>query len=470
MPFVFYDTETTGSEPFYDQILQFGAILTDDDLKEVDRFEIRCRLQPHIVPSPGALAVTGMTVSQLTDPSLPSHYDMIRTIRAKMLAWSPAVIAGYNNLDFDEMLVRQALYQSLYSPYLTNTGGNSRADILLLVLALNEFAPDVLNFRMRLDGKPSFKLELLAPANGFDHQNAHDALGDVEATIHIAGLIRSRAREFWDHLIRMGRKAAAVDYALAEPLRLYTEFHYNRPHHWIVSPIAVDPDNSGHVVSFDLAVAPDEVRQLDDASLAKRLAISPKPLRVIKASACPVIFPWTRGEGLLDSFRLGETELRRRAAFVQDDDAFQKRLLRAHALGKMAYATSPYIEDRIYEGFPLLADQRRMEEFQNLGWPERAGFARSFEDPRLRQLASRLIYLECAGALDAATRAELDQAIAKRLLAPGKVPWLTLPRAIEEAELLLETAGGGDADRIRELAQYLKGRTSDALAVAGHSS
>ncbi len=469
MPFVFYDTETTGSEPFYDQILQFGAIRTDDDLKEVDRFDIRCRLQPHIVPSPGALAVTGVTIGQLTDPSLSSHYDMIRTIRAKMSSWSPAVFTGYNNLDFDEMLVRQALYQSLYSPYLTNTGGNSRADILILVLALNEFAPNVLNFRMRLDGKPSFKLELLAPANGFDHQNAHDALGDVEATIHIAGLIRSRAREFWDHLIRMGSKAAAVSYALAEPLRLYTEFHYNRPHHWIVSPIAVDPDNSGHVVSFDLAVAPDEVRRLDDASLAKRLAISPKPLRVIKAGACPIIFPWARGEGLLDSFRLGETELRRRAAIIREDAVFQERLMKVHALGKPEFEPSPYIEDRIYDGFPSAADQRRMEEFQNLAWPARAGFARSFEDPRLRQLANRLVYLECAVALDAATRVEYDRAIAERLLTSGKVPWLTLPQAIEEAELLLETAGGGDADRIRELAKYLEGRMSDALAVAGHS-
>ena len=466
MPFVFYDTETTGSEPFYDQILQFGAIRTDDDLKEIDRFEIRCRLQPHIVPSPGALAVTGVTVNQLTDPSLPSHYDMIRTIRAKMLAWSPAVIAGYNNLDFDEMLLRQALYQTLYSPYLTNTGGNSRADILVLVLALNQFAPDVLNFRMRLDGKPSFKLELLAPANGFDHQNAHDALGDVEATIHIAGLIRLRAREFWDHMIMLGGKSAAIDYALAEPLRLYTEFHYNRPHHWIVSPIAVDPHHSGHVVSFDLAVDPDEVRCLDDESLVKRIAVSPKPLRAIKAGACPIILPWTRGEGLLDSFRLGEVELRRRAAVVQGDDAFQKRLLRAHGLAKKEYEPSPYLEDHIYDGFPSPADQRRMEEFQNLAWPARVNLAKSFEDPRLRQLASRLTYLECAEALDATTRAEFDRAIANRLLTTEKVPWLTLPRAIEEADLLLETAGGGDADRIRELAEYLKVRMGDAMTVA----
>lgn len=52
MDYIFYDTETTGVSPYYDQILQFAAIRTDQDFRELDRFEIRCRLQPHIVANP----------------------------------------------------------------------------------------------------------------------------------------------------------------------------------------------------------------------------------------------------------------------------------------------------------------------------------------------------------------------------------------------------------------------------------
>ena len=33
MSFVFYDTETTGTNTTFDQILQFGAVKTDHDLK-----------------------------------------------------------------------------------------------------------------------------------------------------------------------------------------------------------------------------------------------------------------------------------------------------------------------------------------------------------------------------------------------------------------------------------------------------
>ena len=77
MSFVFYDTETTGTNTSFDQILQFGAIRTDHELQELERFEIRCRLLPYVVPSPEALCVTGISVEQLTDPGLPSHYERV---------------------------------------------------------------------------------------------------------------------------------------------------------------------------------------------------------------------------------------------------------------------------------------------------------------------------------------------------------------------------------------------------------
>ncbi|MDU8914085.1 exonuclease domain-containing protein [Aestuariicoccus sp. MJ-SS9] len=75
MPYVFYDTETTGTDTTFDQILQFAAIRTDEDLNELDRFETRRRLLPHVVPAPGALLATRVTTMMLTGPSLPTQHD-----------------------------------------------------------------------------------------------------------------------------------------------------------------------------------------------------------------------------------------------------------------------------------------------------------------------------------------------------------------------------------------------------------
>src|SRR5579862_4739280 len=177
MSLVFYDTETTGTETFFDQILQFAAVKTDQDLNELDRFEIRCRLLPHVVPAPQALRVTRVKVSQLTDHAYPSHYEMVRAIAAKLQSWSPALFLGWNSIHFDEDLVRQALYKTLHNPYLTNTGGNTRSDVMRIAQACSLFAPSALVLPTGADSQAVFRLDQVAPANGFPHNEAHDAMG-----------------------------------------------------------------------------------------------------------------------------------------------------------------------------------------------------------------------------------------------------------------------------------------------------
>ena len=135
MKFVIYDTETTGSSTAYDQILQFASVLTDSDLNELDNFAVRCRLLPHVVPSPAALVVNRVTPAMLTDEKLPSHYEALRQIRAKLIEWSPAVFLGYNSIEFDEKLLRQTFFQTLHPLFLTNTNGNARGDVMRLVYA-----------------------------------------------------------------------------------------------------------------------------------------------------------------------------------------------------------------------------------------------------------------------------------------------------------------------------------------------
>ena len=109
MTYIFYDTETSGKLTAFDQILQFAAIKTDAELNVVDTFNVRCRLLPYIVPSPGALLVTGATVTAITTCPL-SHFEMMRLVHAKMHRWSQggAIFIGWNSMKFDETLLRQA--------------------------------------------------------------------------------------------------------------------------------------------------------------------------------------------------------------------------------------------------------------------------------------------------------------------------------------------------------------------------
>ena len=194
MDFIFYDLETTGLSHAFDQPLQFAAIRTDENFVEKERVNIRCQLAPHILPSPQALVVTGVTPEQLIDPSLPSLLEFAQQVAALTEKWAPAIWVGYNTIQFDEEVLRQMFYQNLLpNVFATQFNGNTRFDILPAVYATYVRDPGCLAWSTDDTDRRSFKLDRLAPANRFIAHNAHDALGDVEATIHIARLIATRS-------------------------------------------------------------------------------------------------------------------------------------------------------------------------------------------------------------------------------------------------------------------------------------
>lgn len=464
MTFVFYDTETTGSNTFYDQILQFAAIRTDDALKEIDRFEIRCRIQPHILPAPGALLVTGVTLDQLSDPALPSHFEMATAIHAKLTEWSPAVFVGYNSLEFDEDLLRQAFYQSLLPVYLTNTSGSSRLDVMKLALAANEFEPGTLTIPVRDDGVPTFRLDRLAPANGFFHPNAHEAMGDVEATLFVAKMVKEKAPWIWDHLLRMGQKTEALREAQAAPVRLYTDFPYNRPNHWLVSAIAVDPANKGNVIAFNLVHDPAELLSVADDTLKKWALSKPKPLRTIKANSSPILLDIGMAQGRADIMKIGEGEIIRRAKVLQDSHELRHRLLQAYAETREVYEESPHIEEQIYRGFPGSRDTGLMREFHRSSWPARIEISSQFEDDRLRRIARRIVFNHRPDLLSEDMRQVFSKAIAQRWLAKEKVRWLTIKGALGEIEERRDGSSYEQALSLQAMEAYFKDKLGWAEA------
>lgn len=416
MAFVFYDTETTGSETFFDQILQFAAFRTDSDLNEIGRFEIRCRIQPHILPSPGALIVTGMTLDRVLDTNLPTLFQMASAIHQKLTEWSPAVFVGYNSLEFDEDLVRQTFYQSLLPTYLTNTNGNSRLDVMRLALAANEFAPGSLAIPLRPDGKNTFRLDRLAPENGFQHPNAHDAMADVEATLFMARLARDRIPWVWDHMVTMGKKPLAMKRAQDEPVCLYTEFSFNKPHRWLVSAIAADPGNSGNVIAFNLEHDPSELLTIGEESLKKWAKSKPKPLREIKASNCPILLDLSFAQGRVDILKIGEQEILRRGSPLQSSPELRHRLLRVCVEARETYEESHWLERQIYCGFASRSDETLMREYQKASWARRMEISEQLEDERFRRTAKRIIFNERPETLDGETRDAFSRAVAKRWL------------------------------------------------------
>ena len=456
MPYVFYDTETTGTETAFDQILQFAAIRTDDDLNELGRLTVRCRLLPHIVPSPGALRATRVTPVMLTDPALPSHYEAIRQIRAKLLEWSPATFIGFNSLEFDERLLRQALFQTLHPVYLTNTNNNARSDVMRVAHALSIYAPDSIVVPTDDRDRQTFRLERLAPANGYNHNQAHEAMADVEATIYMARLARERAPDIWQVMDRASTKNAVKAYVEAQSMFSLTERYFGRFYSWLVTPCGQNPNYDSQLAVFDLYYDPDDYRSLSVEELVRVLNASPKVIRSLRANGQPIMMPADMAPETVKALSVPVDELRRRVAIIQGDQDFHARVGRAQALRFADEEPSPYSEMGIYDSFPGAADKGLMAQFHDVDWPDRGGLAERIEDPRVKEFAYRLIYFERPDLLPAARVVEFDAWRAERVLSEDVgVPWMTVRKALREADDLLNTTTGDEAAFLGEVKDFL---------------
>ena len=469
MGFVFYDTETSGLSSAFDQILQFAAIRTDPELNEIERFEIRSRLGPSVIPHPKALDVTGTTVAQLTDKNLPSHYEMIREIREKMLEWSPAIIIGHNSIFFDEKFLRQSLYQTLHPPYLTNTSGNCRSDSLKIVQAVSVLVPNCISIPTD-KSKQVFKLDQLAPANGFDHSNAHDALADVEATVFLCKLISERAPDLWSNVTRMSQKQAALDFIQSEDEFCLFEAFFGKPYAWIVTPIGPSPEGGSDFLVFDLFVDPEPMMAMTDDALAKRLSQQPKPMRSVRVNACPLVFPVDDTPEIAKALSIDQEERLRRANVLAENEEFRGRLISAFLSTRKPWESSPHVEEQIYDAFLTREDEQFSSVFHDLSWVDRYDHLDQISDERIKELGQRLIHAEKPDSLPKDIKTILDQENAQRMITgvPGEEsPWLTIPEAISETDkLILE--GENENKLLLDYRAYLEDRLVQETSIASN--
>lgn len=453
MNFAFYDLETTGTSPAFDQPLQFAAILTDDEFREIERVNLRCRIAPHIIPSPWALAVTGVRPAQLVDPALPTLFEFTQAIGALIERWSPAIWTGFNSIRFDEEMLRQAFYQNLQPEiFATQFNGNTRFDILTALYAVWHRQPELFEWPVDPDGRVRFKLDRIAPLNGFAAHNAHDALGDVEATIHIARQFGHRAPVLWTELLA-NRDKAQVQASLAtfQPMALVERFGGGPPRPTIGCFCGTSSSNPNQAAFFDLDAAdPADLLAADDAAVFAAVDVTPKVIRAFSINKSPALL----------AVAVPSAEQLRRAERIANAPEFRERVGQALAarFPEDPAAPIPSVEKQIYGGFYSHADKALLAEFQCADWPRRQEIVATLADPRLRQLGRRLVAFHAPELLSTGEREQYEAWLQERWSAPHvpETEWTTKDRALAA---LTEMQGDEEVDPqlVSEVAAYLQG-------------
>ncbi len=194
--YLFYDLETTGLNKCFDQVLQFAAIRTDMELNEIARHEFLVKLNPDVVPSPGAVLTHGITPEFLKAGIC--EYEAISEIH-QLINHPGTISVGYNTLGFDDEFLRFSFYRNLFTPYTHQYANNcGRMDIYPMTVMYYLYKNAALKWP-EIDGKMSLKLENINAANDLYDGDAHDAMVDVKVTVELARQLKSY-RDMWKYL------------------------------------------------------------------------------------------------------------------------------------------------------------------------------------------------------------------------------------------------------------------------------
>ena len=100
--FIAYDFETTGRDARFDQVLQAGFIIYDQNFNELKKLNIKSRLNPDIVPSINALKVNKLSISDILSER-DSYYEMTLNIHKLLSEFKNSYFVGFNSINFDEV-------------------------------------------------------------------------------------------------------------------------------------------------------------------------------------------------------------------------------------------------------------------------------------------------------------------------------------------------------------------------------
>ena len=468
--FLWHDYETFGANVRRDRPSQFACIRTDAELNEIgEPLMLYCKPAPDFLPSPEACLITGITPQMCLELGVPEHEFAAQIER--VFAQPGTIGVGYNTIRFDDEITRFMFWRNLIDPYAREWQNDcGRWDLLDVVRLCYALRPDGIVWPKKDDGKPSFKLGDLTRANGLSHDNAHEAMSDVRATIALARLIRTVNPRLFDFALRLHKKdRVAAELGLpavqadAKPfLHVSGMFPPERGCLAVMWPLASHPTNRNEVIAWDLAHDPRELPLLDVATLRQRLftrsvdlpeGMTRLPVKSIHLNKSPMVVGNLRTlvPAMAERWRVDLEAAVRHAEVARDLPDMSA--IWSEVFKRPAEQQTPDVDEDLYGGFIGNADRRRLDQLRALSGTELAHARTGFDDPRLEELLFRY---RARNFVDTLTPEEVERweahRVARLLEGAGGVP--NVESYFETIDSLSETVDERGEELLGALYEY----------------
>ncbi len=426
--FWFYDYETFGARPARDRIAQFAALRTDEALVPRGDPEVfYCAPTLDFLPDPQACLISGITPQAARLNGI-SEWEFAARVH-HLLSRPQSCIAGYNNFRFDDEFTRYLFYRNALDPYAHEfRNGNSRFDLIDVLRLAFALRPDGIVWPAHDDGRPSFRLEDLAAANGIDHGRAHDAATDVAHTAALARRLKQAQPKLWDWALGLRAKAKVEGLLATEPILLHVSARYPAER-GCLAPVTVlgrHPAINNQYLVYDLNEDPQLFSALPAAELEDLLytpaADLPEgrrrlPVKTVRINRMPMLAPPSAAHGA-DLERIG-LDLDRARCHAESLAAASGFVERVRQLFTRARFTAEVdVEAALYDGFisdPDRALLNRLRAAPPNTWNELMAQAR---DRRIPELMFRVRARHFPETLDAAEQQKWRRLRRRRLYDP----------------------------------------------------
>ena len=384
--YLFYDLETSGLNPAFDQILQFAAIRTDAGFQEISRHDFRIQLRPDIIPSSGALLTTDISILTTLATGI-CEYDAVREIHT--LFNEPNTInVGYNSLSFDDAFLRFAFYRNLLPPYTHQfKDGCKRLDIFPITVLYWLQASPLLNWPT-INGKPTLRLEHLSRENNLANGQAHDALVDVAATVELARRLRQDEAQWqaclplFDKSTFPGRLEQLPRY-LTQPYALLIHDKYGYDNYCQTPALYLGETNDNGSRSHWLRLDKLELQQTTTDTISDTTWIISK-----KAGEPPFVMPPEPHQLSEERRTVTRDNLRWLKAHPEMLAAITQHALQSSS----ASPFSPDVDAALYtSGFPSKQTEAQCREFHQADLSGKTILIETFTDKGKKELAERLM-------------------------------------------------------------------------------
>jgi len=249
--------------------MQFAGQRTDMDLNPVGQpVNVLVKLSDDVLPDPDAILITGITPQQTAQDGLTEH-EFLQFFYEEVVM-PDTVFVGYNSIRFDDEFMRCLHYRNFYDAYEWQwKQGCGRWDLLDVVRMTRALRPEGIEWLMTEDGKPTNRLELITKLNGLDHENAHDALNDVYASIAVAQLIKTKQPKLFEWLLRLRTKDAVKEFLAANKTFIYSSGKYANETEKTAVAARLSQNEQG-VLAYDLRHDPTPYLALTAEQLVER--------------------------------------------------------------------------------------------------------------------------------------------------------------------------------------------------------